>query len=119
MNDLGGKSFPFEGELSADDKQMGMLAHLLGILGPIPPLIIWLIKKDASPYVGQEALQSLVFQVGVMVAWIVTSILSMFCIGLLLVPVVLFLQIAYPVVGGLRAKEGMCYRYPVTSGFVK
>ncbi|MDK2972418.1 MAG: uncharacterized protein PWP23_2173 [Candidatus Sumerlaeota bacterium] len=119
MNDLGGKSYPFEGELNEDDKQMGMLAHMLGILGIIPPLIIWAIKKDQSEFVKQAGMHSMFFQIALLILWIITSVLSMVCIGFLLMPIVLALQIAYPIVAGLRAKDGICYEYPVTSKFVK
>ncbi len=36
----------------ADEKVMGMLAHILGaVTSFLGPLIIWLIKKDESPFV--------------------------------------------------------------------
>ena len=41
--------------ISGDDQTMGMLAHLLGIFtGFIGPLIIYLMKKDESPWVGER-----------------------------------------------------------------
>ena len=41
---------------SADDCNMGMLIHLGGVLtGFIMPLIIWLIKKDQSRFVDDQA----------------------------------------------------------------
>ena len=48
--------------VSADDRSMGMICHLLAILtGFIGPLIIWLVKKQTSPFLdhhGREALKS-------------------------------------------------------------
>ena len=51
---------PYVGpEPDKDSKTMGMLAHLLTIFtGFIGPLVIWLMKKDTSPFVddqGKEA----------------------------------------------------------------
>jgi len=39
---------------STDDRNLAMLAHLLGIVsGFVGALIIWLIKKDQSAYVDE------------------------------------------------------------------
>jgi len=49
---------------SQDDRSMAMLAHLLGIFtGFLGPLIIWLMKKDQSPFVDDQAKESLNFQI--------------------------------------------------------
>ena len=38
-----------------DGKNMGMLCHLLAIVIPfLGPLIIWIMKKDSSPFVNDQ-----------------------------------------------------------------
>ena len=47
-----------------DEKNMGMLSHLLGLFSSfIGPLIIWMMKKDQSPWVEDQAKEALNFQI--------------------------------------------------------
>src|SRR5437868_1922887 len=54
---------------SPEEKQMGMLAHLLGIIGFVGPLIIWLIKKDQSPFVDDQGKEALNFHLTMLIAY--------------------------------------------------
>ncbi len=58
-----------------DANQLAMLAHLLGIIGFLPSLIIWQVKKDI-PFVAQEAKEALNFQITVLIAYITASVIS-------------------------------------------
>jgi len=48
---------------TADERMLGALAHLFGIVGA---LIIWAIQKDKSRFVRFQAVQALAFDVAVM-----------------------------------------------------
>ncbi len=49
--------------LTAEEKQMAMIAHVLGpVAGFLGPLAILLIKGEESAFVKYHAMQSLVFQ---------------------------------------------------------
>lgn len=119
MGDLGGKSYPFEGEITPDEKTMGMLAHLLNLVALIGPLIIWLIKKDQSPYVAIQAKQAMYWGGLLWIGWFAAGVLSFFCIGFLLMPVLLIAQIVYLIVGTMKANEGLIYEYPITGNMAK
>ncbi len=125
MGDLGGKSYAPEGEISADEKTWGMFAHLSGIIAGffgfnfLGPLIIWLIKKDASPYVAKQAMHALYFQGALWVLIWISAVLTMVCIGFILLPIVGIGGLVYSIVGTVKANEGLIYEYPVTSKFVK
>jgi len=87
---------------SSDDKNMGMLCHLLALTGLVTgwvgsiigPLIIWIIKKDESRFVDECGKEALNFNITVLIAGFVISIvaflgviLSVVLIGfLLLIP---------------------------------
>ena len=120
MNDLGGRSYPPAVAPAADEKSMGMLAHLLGIVGFLGPLIIWLVKKDQSKYVAKQAMEALMFQVALGVLAIILMILSFITCGLgaILYFPWLILWILYIVVATVKANEGLIYEYPLTSRFV-
>jgi uncharacterized Tic20 family protein len=51
----------------------------------------------------------------------VTFVLTIFVIGILLIPVLAILGIAwivFSIIGGLKANEGRPYRYPLTVRFI-
>ena len=49
---------------TADEKNIALLAHILTIfVGFIAPLVIYLVKKDESEFVRENAVESLNFQI--------------------------------------------------------
>ena len=103
-----------------DSKTMGMLSHLLGIfLGLIGPLIIWLIKKDQSQFVDDQGKESLNFQIMLMIGYVIGSVSSVVCIGFLIIPAVWIFGIIFSIIGALKAKDGIAYRYPFNLRLVK
>lgn len=119
MGNLGGKSYPFEGEITPDEKTMGMLAHLLNLVALIGPLIIWLIKKDQSPYVAIQAKQAMFWGGLLFIGYFVSSLLICVMIGMLLFPIVAIANIVYLIVGTMKANEGLIYEYPITGNMAK
>lgn len=107
--------------VSTDDKNMGMLAHLLGIVGFLGPLIIWLIKKDESAFVNQEGKESLNFQITMFIAFVVLGPISVCTagIGAILYLPLFVIWIVFCIMGALKAKEGIGYRYPFALRFIK
>ena len=56
-----------------DEKTMGILSHILCLVGWfIAPLIIYLIKKDESAYVREQSKEALNFQITVLICYIIT-----------------------------------------------
>lgn len=57
-----------------NDKIMAALAHisaLLPLMGVIAPIVIWATQKDKSEFVAFQALQAVVYQLVMILAWIV------------------------------------------------
>ncbi len=106
-----------------DANQLAMLAHLLGIIGFLPSLIIWQVKKDI-PFVAQEAKEALNFQITVLIAYITASVISFaipfhfILIGHLTQSVWLG-NIVFCIMAAMKAKEGIAYRYPFALRLVK
>ena len=92
---------------------MAMLAHLLGILtGFLGPLILYLVKKDESPYVRDQAAQALNFQILTFFAYTVSFVLVFVGIGLLLLPLVWVGSLIFHIIAAMAANRGENYRYP-------
>jgi uncharacterized Tic20 family protein len=98
---------------TADDKTWAMLAHISPIvgLGFIGPLIVWLIYKDKSPFVADQAKEALNFSLAVLIAVLV---LCATCIGIIVAPVVSIGALVYGIIAAMEANKGVWYRYPYT-----
>jgi uncharacterized Tic20 family protein len=97
-----------------DERNLGMLAHLLGIVsGFIGPLIIWLIKKDESAFVDDQGKESLNFQLTLLIAYVVSFVLMFFCIGYFTFLAAWVVGIIFSVIGTTTANRGERYRYPL------
>ena len=114
------------GKLSArDEKIMGMLVHLLGgvtyILGP---LVIWLIKKDESPFVKDQGREAMNFQITVIIGFAIataTDLIPFFgsCMAPFLWLVAVVANLIFAILGGLEANKGIIYRYPFALRLIK
>ena len=110
----------------ADDKQWAFLAQLGGILGWIPPLIIWLIFKDRGPLTNQEGKESLNFQITVAIfvvgLYVIGTITAFIFIGFLFYFLAWAAQIAgvvFAIIAGVKVNGGGTYRYPFNFRFIK
>ena len=107
-----------EGAISMDDRTWGMLAHLsalvamgLGGMAFLGPLIIWLVKKEQSAFVADQAKEALNFQLSALIAALVCAATV---IGIPLAFVVMIASIIYSIIAGIEANKGVSYRYPYT-----
>src|SRR5690606_32183368 len=124
----------------SEERQWAMIAHLgvlvnlfSGILGPLVPLIIFMVFKDRSRYVAYHSLQGLIFQIiwwvggGVLagVAWTVTGTLSAVVIGLLCIPFACIISamplvaLGYGVYAGIQTNQGQDFKYWLIGDWVR
>lgn len=111
--------------LSQDDRTMGMLVHLLGLLaGFLGVLILWMVKKDQSKYVDFHGREALNFMITMMIYSIglaaIGAVLAFFTMGigfLLVVPVLFVIgigQIVCEIKACIAANRGEWHRYPMS-----
>lgn len=118
-------SAPQNPERSSDERTWAMLAHLsapiamvvsVGWLSFLGPLLVWIFKKDSSPFVHRAAARSFNFNLGMTVL----SIIGWICfITIILIPVAIIIWvIAFAVTvwchinATMRANRGESYNYP-------
>jgi hypothetical protein len=103
---------PEEKKKSSDEKNMAMLAHILGIVTSIVgPLVIYLTTKD-KPFAYSQAKEALNFQITVLIAWVVCAVLSFIGIGFILYFAVWVLNLIFCIMGAMAASKGEAYKYP-------
>lgn len=123
---------------SAEERQWAMFAHLSTLLGGlvtsgwagsigffIGPLVIWMLKKDAMPFVDDQAKEALNFAITVSLACLVLLILTIMTLGigvLLTGPLMAVIGIGalvLVIIAAIKANEGVAYRYPFALRLVK
>ena len=112
-----------------DEKQArgwAMLSHLgafVGVVIPfgniIAPLVIWLIKKEESAFVEDQARESLNFQISLSIYMLAAGFLTFVLIGFVLVPAAGIFGIVVVIIAAVRANKGEKYRYPLCIRFIK
>lgn len=126
------------GDVSAEERQWAMFAHLSAIVGGIltsgwagsigcfiGPLIIWLVKKDTMAFVGDQAKEALNFNITVAIAFFALLCISLLTLGLglvLAIPLWILIGIAWlvlTIIAAIKANEGNAYRYPFALRLVK
>ncbi len=105
---------------STDDRNLAMLAHLLGIVsGFVGALIIWLIKKDQSAFIDEQGKEALNFQITVMIGFAIAMVLTMVLIGALLFPVLLIGNLVFCILAAVAVSKGEHYKYPLAIRLLK
>ena len=105
---------------SKDDCNIAMLAHLLGIFtGFLGALVIWLIKKDESAYIAEEAKEALNFQITMAIGFACSWVLAFVFIGLLLIPILIIGNFIFCIMAAIATSKGQTYRYPIAIRLVK
>ena len=102
-------------EATANDKNIAVLTHLGGIFfGFIPALIVWLLKKDDSPFVGEQAREALNFQITVLIAYVAAWVLAWVLVGFVLLPIIYVGSLVLCIIAAVQVSKGEDYKYPFT-----
>jgi uncharacterized Tic20 family protein len=101
------------------DVQWGSFAHLGGVLGVLPSLIIWLVFKDRGSFTDTEAKEALNFQITLLFGYVISWILIVVFIGAILTWAVWIVGVVFSIIAFLQAKDGKHYRYPFAIRLIK
>jgi uncharacterized Tic20 family protein len=110
------------GAASQEDKTLALLTHLSGIvLCFIVPLIVWLTHRDKPDrsFLNDQAKEALNFQITMAIAYLICKVLIIILIGALLLPVVWVINLIFCILAGIKANEGVAYRYPFAIRLIK
>ncbi len=111
-----------------DAKQWAMFLHLsqlAGVLAPgiglAVPIVIWQIKKPQFPELDSHGKMVTNWIISLFIYCLVASLLSVVTCGvgaLLFLPVAV-VAVVFPILGGLKARDGVLWKYPLTITFIK
>ena len=94
----------------------GLFFHFFGHL--LGPLIVWLIKRDASPEIDANGKESLNFQLSMLIYDIVAGILCIVLIGIPILIALWVLNTVFVIIASVKTSNGEFYRYPFTIRFL-
>ena len=114
----GGESLS-EGSLPPDVTNMVTLANLLGLVGFIGPLVIWLLKKDEHKFINEQVKEILNYQMSLMIYVFGAWLLCFIFIGLVIMPILMVMHIIFVIIASVKSSEGKAYHYPIAIRFLK
>jgi uncharacterized Tic20 family protein len=80
---------------------------------------VWLAKREHSAFAAEAAKEAMNFNIAVLLGYLVCALLVFIFIGFLLAAVLFFFWLVMTVVAGIKASEGVHYRYPISLRIVK
>ncbi len=111
---------PGAGGLTPDDRTWGGAAHWSALIAALfglsflGPLLVLLIKGNDSPWIRRQSVESLNFQLSILIYGIVSAVLLLVLVGFILLPLVGLFWLIFTIIGSVKAGNGEDYRYPLT-----
>ena len=107
-------------------RQWAMFCHLSALLGIwvpfgslIGPLILWQMKREMHPFIDDQGKEALNFQISVAIASAICLLLMVVVVGFFLFGLVAIGALVLTIIAGVKANEGVPYRYPFTWRLIK
>jgi len=108
-----------------DFKQWAMFLHLSQLAGVIvpglgwaAPIVIWQIKKDQFPELDAHGKMVTNWIISLLIYCLAAGVLTPITCGLLFLPIMV-VAIVFPILGGLKARDGILWKYPLSITFLK
>ncbi|RSK35161.1 DUF4870 domain-containing protein [Hymenobacter metallilatus] len=109
----------------SDTRQWAMFLHfslLAGLLVPgagfILPIVLWQIKKNELPEIDAHGKVVMNWLLSALLYGVVCGILSFLLIGIPLLAILGILTLVFPIIGGIKANEGIVWPYPLSIRFI-
>jgi uncharacterized protein len=96
---------------------LGVFLHFPGHL--IPPLIIWLAKRDDSPELDAHGKEAVNFQISMLIYNAVAAVFCLVLIGFVFLAILWLLNAVFVIIAAIQATDGKFYHYPMTIRFIQ
>ncbi|OIO60127.1 MAG: hypothetical protein AUJ82_03710 [Verrucomicrobia bacterium CG1_02_43_26] len=108
------------------EKNWAMIAHASALLqffipvlgGIIGPFIVWVLKRDTSAYVDDQAKEAINFNITIFIYLVISLALVYVLIGYILLPIIFLTWLIFVLIAMINASNGKRYRYPLTIHFI-
>jgi uncharacterized protein len=96
---------------------LGVLMHFPGHL--LPPLILWLIKRDEAPELDAHGKEAVNFQLSMLIYNLVAAVFCLVLVGFVFLAILWILNTVFVIIAAIQASDGKFYRYPMTIRFIQ
>ena len=107
-----------------NEKSFCMLLHLSQLAGMVLPgaglvlpIVMWATEKDNSTLIDEQGKVVLNWMISSLLYSFVSAFLCFFLVGIPLLAVLLVLIFVFPIIGGIKANEGIVWKYPLSISF--
>ncbi len=106
--------------VSSDERSLAILTHVLSIFFTfIPALVIYLLKRQESPYVAEHAKEALNFQISLIIYICISIPLCLLIIGVFMLIAIGIGSLVLYIMAAVKAADNVLYRYPFSIRFIK
>ena len=108
----------------SEERNWAMAAHLGSFLAAavamafLAPLVVMLVTRGRSEFVRSHAVESLNFQISVLIYAAISVVLIFVVIGLVLLTLLGITWLVAVILGGVAASQGRAFRYPLNIRFI-
>jgi len=112
-------------DLERQARQWAMILHfsqfagyIVPLAGMIVPIVLWQMKKDELPGIDEHGRavvnwiisETIYILIGIALIFVVIGIPLLFALALI--------GIIFPIIGGIKANDGVLWKYPLTISFL-
>lgn len=115
----------YDESLGSREKNWAVVLHLSQLAGyavPVAgfaaPVAIWLLKKEDMPSLDQHGRNVLNWIITELIYGVVALILCLVGIGFLLLFVLGIVGVVFPIIGAIKASDGVTWKYPLTISLI-
>jgi len=105
---------------TSEERNWAVVAHVGSLvaawfaMGFLCPLVVMLVKGDQSPFVRRHAVESLNFQISLLIYLIASGILVLLIVGIFMLIALGIFALVVIILATIAASNGQDYRYPLT-----
>lgn len=92
--------------------------YVVPLAGFVVPIVIWQVTKDDYPEIEDHGRTVANWIISHLLYIVMSALLTIVGIGIPLLIVVGILGIVFPIIGAIRASQGICWPYPLTIEFL-
>ncbi len=96
-----------------------LLTYAMPVVGIVAPILIWQLKKEEFPELDAHGKMVVNFLISMLIYYAVATLLVCAWIGIVLYLPLAIISVAFPIVGGIKANDGILWDYPLTIKFLK
>ncbi len=108
----------YGGTATSDQRTYALIMHLGSLfVGFLVPLVMWLVKKDESPFIDDHGKQLMNWHISLVIYFIISMVLILVIIGIFLFLLLIVLHVVFSILGAVAANKGDSYKYPLAIQF--